>query len=83
MADALSLRLFIALAVVHVPWGQAARGILIPQIQWNGGFLTTLVAILGTTISPYLFIWQSSTEAEEQRGAAFRRREAETLDAVY
>lgn len=57
----------IALAVVHVPWGQAARGILIPQIQWNGDFLTTLVAILGTTISPYLFIWQSSTEAEEQR----------------
>ena len=57
----------IALAVVHVPWRQAAQGILIPQIQWNGGFLTTLVAILGTTISPYLFIWQSSTEAEEQR----------------
>ena len=42
-------------------------GCLIPTIEWNGAFLTTLVAILGTTISPYLFIWQSSQEAEEQR----------------
>ena len=66
----LTLALFayvIALVVVKVPWGQALRGLLIPQIQWNSNFLTTLVAILGTTISPYLFIWQSSQEAEEQR----------------
>ncbi|MBB4424412.1 Mn2+/Fe2+ NRAMP family transporter [Bradyrhizobium sp. CIR48] len=40
---------------------------LIPKLKWDGPFLTTLVAILGTTISPYLFIWQSSQEAEEQR----------------
>lgn len=57
----------IALAVVHVPWGEAVKGLLIPQISWSGAFLTTVVAILGTTISPYLFIWQSSQEAEEQR----------------
>ena len=38
-----------------------------PSISWNGAFLTTLVAILGTTISPYLFVWQSAQEAEEQR----------------
>ena len=66
----LTLALFayvIALAVVKVPWGQALRGLLVPTIQWNGAFLTTLVAILGATISPYLFIWQSSQEAEEQR----------------
>jgi Mn2+/Fe2+ NRAMP family transporter len=50
----------IALFVVKVPWGEALIGLLIPKIQWNGAFLTTLVAILGTTISPYLFIWQSS-----------------------
>ncbi|MGC2320407.1 MAG: divalent metal cation transporter, partial [Bradyrhizobium sp.] len=56
-----------ALAVVKVPWGEALRGALIPTIEWNGAFLTTLIAILGTTISPYLFIWQSSQEAEEQR----------------
>jgi NRAMP (natural resistance-associated macrophage protein)-like metal ion transporter len=66
----LTLSLFayvIALAVIKVPWGQALRGLLVPTIQWSGDYLTTLVAILGTTISPYLFIWQSSQEAEEQR----------------
>jgi NRAMP (natural resistance-associated macrophage protein)-like metal ion transporter len=57
----------IALAVVKVPWFEALHGLLVPSIQWNATFLTTLVALLGTTISPYLFIWQSSQEAEEQR----------------
>jgi NRAMP (natural resistance-associated macrophage protein)-like metal ion transporter len=66
----LTLSLFayvVALAVVHVPWIEAAKGLLIPRVRWTPQFLTTLVAILGTTISPYLFIWQSSQEAEEQR----------------
>ena len=57
----------IALFLAKVPWGEALKGLLIPKIEWSGPFLTTLVAILGTTISPYLFIWQSSQEAEEQR----------------
>ncbi|MFK4581138.1 Nramp family divalent metal transporter [Bradyrhizobium ottawaense] len=57
----------IALFLAKVPWGGALKGLLIPKIEFNGPFLTTLVAILGTTISPYLFIWQSSQEAEEQR----------------
>ncbi|MCP3442257.1 Nramp family divalent metal transporter [Bradyrhizobium sp. CCGUVB14] len=57
----------IALFLAKVPWGEALKGLLIPRLQWDGPFLTTLVAILGTTISPYLFIWQSSQEAEEQR----------------
>ncbi len=57
----------IALAVVHVPWGEAVKGLLLPEVTWSGAYLTTVVAILGTTISPYLFIWQSSQEAEEQR----------------
>jgi NRAMP (natural resistance-associated macrophage protein)-like metal ion transporter len=66
----LTLALFayvVTLAIVKVPWGQALRGLLVPSIQWDSAFFTTLVAILGTTISPYLFIWQSSQEAEEQR----------------
>src|SRR3569832_1539930 len=66
----LTLSLFayvIALAVVHVSWGEAVKGLLVPKVTWSGAFLTTLVAILGTTISPYLFIWQSSQEAEEER----------------
>ena len=66
----LTLSLFayvIALAVIKVPWGEALRGLVVPTIQWSGDYLTTLVAILGTTISPYLFIWQSSQEAEDER----------------
>jgi NRAMP (natural resistance-associated macrophage protein)-like metal ion transporter len=66
----LTLSLFayvIALIVVKVPWGQALRGLVVPSIEFSGGFLTTLVAIFGTTISPYLFVWQSAQEAEEQR----------------
>lgn len=57
----------IALFLAKVPWDEALKGLLVPKIEWNESFLTTLVAILGTTISPYLFIWQSSQEAEDQR----------------
>ena len=66
----LTLSLFayvIALAVVKVPLIEALEGLLIPRVRLDAAFLTTLVAILGTTISPYLFIWQSSQEAEEQQ----------------
>jgi NRAMP (natural resistance-associated macrophage protein)-like metal ion transporter len=66
----LTLSLFayvLALATVHVPWGEAIQGLLVPRISFDSTFLMTLVAVLGTTISPYLFIWQSSQEAEEQR----------------
>jgi len=64
-----------ALAFVEVPWGEALRGLLIPRITWSNEFLTTLVAILGTTISPYLFFWQAAQEAEDQRV----RKEAKPL----
>ncbi|MET0220242.1 MAG: divalent metal cation transporter [Tardiphaga sp.] len=56
-----------ALAVVKVDWSAALMGILIPRITWSEDYLTTVVAILGTTISPYLFFWQASQEAEEER----------------
>ena len=56
-----------ALAVAHVSWGEALAGLLIPRVEFNAPFLTTVVAILGTTISPYLFFWQASQEAEDQR----------------
>ncbi len=56
-----------ALLFAKVSWGDALRGIAVPHVQWTSAFLTTLVAILGTTISPYLFFWQASQEAEDQR----------------
>ena len=56
-----------ALAFAHISWGEALAGILLPRITWSGDYFTTIVAIFGTTISPYLFFWQASQEAEDQR----------------
>jgi NRAMP (natural resistance-associated macrophage protein)-like metal ion transporter len=53
--------------VVHVPWGEAVRGFFVPTFSADPAFWTTVVAILGTTISPYLFFWQASQEVEEVR----------------
>jgi NRAMP (natural resistance-associated macrophage protein)-like metal ion transporter len=52
---------------VSVPWGEATIAALLPKVQWRPEYLATLVAVLGTTISPYLFFWQASQEVEEQR----------------
>jgi Mn2+/Fe2+ NRAMP family transporter len=41
--------------------------LVVPEIQWNAAYATALVAILGTTISPYLFFWQAGQEIEEER----------------
>ena len=46
-------------------WGAALRATFVPSVSLNGAFLTTLVAVAGTTISPYLFFWQTSEEVEE------------------
>jgi NRAMP (natural resistance-associated macrophage protein)-like metal ion transporter len=56
-----------ALAFAHISWGDALAGILVPRLTWSGDYFTTIVAIFGTTISPYLFFWQASQEAEDQR----------------
>src|SRR5262249_47651157 len=48
-------------------WGAALRGTIVPQISLDRAFVATLVGILGTTISPYLFFWQTSLEVEEER----------------
>jgi NRAMP (natural resistance-associated macrophage protein)-like metal ion transporter len=53
--------------VVRVPWGDVAFHLVAPDIQWNKDYLISVVAVFGTTISPYLFFWQSSEEAEDER----------------
>ncbi len=53
--------------VVHVPWGEALRKTVIPRFEKSGEYWATFIAILGTTISPYLFFWQASQETEEIR----------------
>jgi len=64
----LSLFAYVAApATVKVPWGEALKGLLVPTVTWNVDYFTTLVAIAGTTISPYLSFWQAAQEAEEVR----------------
>jgi Mn2+/Fe2+ NRAMP family transporter len=58
------------LLVVRVPWEKVTFEALLPQAEFRPEYIATLVAVLGTTISPYLFFWQASQEVEEQRATA-------------
>ena len=55
--------------VVGADWGQVLRDTLVPSMPHTRNEWATLVAILGTTISPYLFFWQASEEVEEEKSA--------------
>lgn len=62
----LSLFTYIAVAfIVKQPWDQIAIRTLIPSLSFSKEYMMNIVAILGTTISPYLFFWQADQEAEE------------------
>jgi NRAMP (natural resistance-associated macrophage protein)-like metal ion transporter len=49
----------------HVDWGKVAKATFIPHLEFSKDYISMLVAILGTTISPYLFFWQATMEAED------------------
>jgi NRAMP (natural resistance-associated macrophage protein)-like metal ion transporter len=57
----------IAAFLAHPDWGAVARHTFIPHIELSSEYLATFVAIIGTTISPYLFFWQAAQEVEEER----------------
>jgi len=64
-----TLSLFAYVAVIFVagvPWGPALYDTFVPHIRFDGDHATAMVAVLGTTISPYLFFWQAGQEVEEQ-----------------
>jgi NRAMP (natural resistance-associated macrophage protein)-like metal ion transporter len=64
----LALFAYVAMAfVVPIDWRAVGMAVVRPPIQFSGEYLTTVVAVLGTTISPYLFFWQASQEVEEIR----------------
>jgi len=58
---------FATLLVVHVPWGQVGMQFLVPHVKLNSDYLTDVVAVFGTTISPYVFFWQAQEEAEGEQ----------------
>jgi Mn2+/Fe2+ NRAMP family transporter len=53
--------------IAGADWRSVLRQTLVPTITWSRDFFAVLVAILGTTISPYLFFWQAAQEVEEER----------------
>jgi NRAMP (natural resistance-associated macrophage protein)-like metal ion transporter len=64
----LSLFAYVAVALaIDVPWGKVAYNTLVPHLVWQRDYIVVIVAVLGTTISPYLFFWQASEEAEDER----------------
>jgi NRAMP (natural resistance-associated macrophage protein)-like metal ion transporter len=66
----LALLAYVVSAFFSKPdFGQVMRGTFIPTLPWNRAFLALTVGILGTTISPYMFFWQSNQEVEEEIAA--------------
>jgi NRAMP (natural resistance-associated macrophage protein)-like metal ion transporter len=64
----LSLLAYVATVfIIHIPWTQVVINTFWPHLSWKPVYITTVVAVFGTTISPYLFFWQSSQEVEEQQ----------------
>ena len=66
LCAALLTYLVVAVLVTH-QWGSVLSHTLVPHIELDKGYLGLLVAVLGTTISPYLFFWQSAHRLEEMR----------------
>ncbi len=71
---------FVVAIVVHPPAGQVLAGTFIPRVHFNATYLTLLVAVLGTTISPYLFFWQSAHRLEDMREEPEQGRRAVPLE---
>jgi NRAMP (natural resistance-associated macrophage protein)-like metal ion transporter len=72
----LTLTLFVYVATaftVRIPWGTALLAALWPTPTFNSDYFMMVVAVLGTTISPYLFFWQASQEVEELNQRKNRR----------
>jgi NRAMP (natural resistance-associated macrophage protein)-like metal ion transporter len=56
----------IAAFYVHLDWTETIRALFAPHFEWNAAFILNVTAMLGTTISPYLFFWQADEEVEEE-----------------
>ena len=70
----LSLFAYVAVALmVKLPWATVGYHLIVPHVAFSTGYLTVVVAILGTTISPYLFFWQAEEEVEDIKERAGAR----------
>ena len=73
---------YVAAAFLARPdWAAALHATVVPELRWDAVYVGTLVGVLGTTISPYLFFWQASQEVEEEK-ARGRRTSAQRRGAT-
>lgn len=63
---------FAVLFAVHIPWGRVLAAMLLPHLSTSVSFWKMVVAVLGTTISPYMLFWQAAEEVEDTRAAPER-----------
>ena len=68
---------------VRMPWGEVVAATFIPHLSLDRDMLLTLVAVFGTTISPYLFFWQANQEVEDSRLRQQRKDRAKTSSKEY
>jgi NRAMP (natural resistance-associated macrophage protein)-like metal ion transporter len=70
--------------LVAEPWGEILKATFIPHIEFSAAFFYVITAVIGTTITPYMFFWQTSQEVEENAGRKTRRslRDLRTDNAV-
>src|SRR5579872_2757926 len=82
----LSLFAYVVTAfVVHPPWARVVLHLFIPEVHFDSGWLSTMVGVMGTTITPYLFFWQASLMIEEEKSeghATVASRRGTTAESV-
>jgi NRAMP (natural resistance-associated macrophage protein)-like metal ion transporter len=69
---------------VHEPWATILRATFVPHIEFSAAFFYVILAVIGTTISPYMFFWQTSQEVEEDQAVTTKRslRDLRTDNAI-
>ena len=76
----------VSAVLAHLNWAAVAQNAVVPHLKFNKDQLLLVTAILGTTISPYLFFWQTSQEVEEEilqgKTTILQRQEVKTLDEI-
>ena len=80
---ALALISYVITAFLVGPnWIEVGKSLVIPKITWSTDYWYVIVALLGTTISPYMFFWQAAEEVEEQKYALKKNEEKRTLKTI-
>lgn len=80
---ALSLLSYVAVALIVTDnWGAVIKATFVPELEWNSAYWYVIVAILGTTISPYMFFWQTAEEVEESNYSLSKQKSKRSIGEI-